>query len=77
MKPRQHVWKQMADDWKSVLLLAMPMFLVAMWFGIERGYQDLGLFAVAMALGTLHVAEMGILSLRRFREWRGRGGSNA
>lgn len=63
----------MAADWKLAVLLALPMFAVAMWFGVSRGYQDLGLFAVAMALGTLHVAEMAVLTFRRFREWRSGG----
>ena len=63
----------MAADWKLAVLFALPMFAAAMWFGVSRGYQDLGLFAVAMALGTLHVAEMAVLGFRRFREWRSGG----
>jgi len=64
----------MAADWKLAVLLALPMFTVAMWFGVSHGYQDLGLYSVAMALGTLHVAEMAVITARRFREWRSRGG---
>jgi len=66
----------MVADWRLAIPLALPMFAVAMWFGISRGYQDIGLYAIAMALGTLHVAEMAVLSVRKFREWR-RGGRNA
>ena len=43
------------------------MFAVAMCYGISRGYEDIGLFAVAMALGTLPVVEMAVLSFRRLR----------
>jgi hypothetical protein len=60
----------MVADWKPALLLALPMFIAAMWFAISRNYEDIGLFAVAMALGTLHVAEMAVLTVRKFREWR-------
>jgi uncharacterized membrane protein YfcA len=63
-----HFWKHMAADWKPAVLVALPMFAVAIWGGISRGYEDMGLFAVAMALGTLHVAEMAVLSFRRLRE---------
>jgi hypothetical protein len=77
MKSHQHFWKHLAADWKPALLIALPMFAAAMWFGISRGYQDLGLFAVAMALGTLHIAEMAIITFRRFREWRSKGGRDA
>lgn len=72
MKSHSHFWRRMAADWKPAVLLALPMFAVAMWFGISRGYEDLGLFAVAMALGTLHLAEMAILCVRKFHEWRKR-----
>jgi hypothetical protein len=73
-----HFWKHMAADWKPAVLVALPMFAVAMWFGVSRGYQDLGLYSLAMALGTLHVAEMAVLTARRFREWRSsRGGRDA
>ena len=77
MKSHRNFWKHMAADWKPALLLALPMFAAAMWFGISRGYEDIGLFAVAMALGTLHVAEMSVLSIRRLREWRSGGGRDA
>jgi hypothetical protein len=70
VKSQQHFWKRLLKDWKLVLLMASPMFAVAMWFGISHGYQDIGLFGVAVALGTLHIAEMAILSVRKFREWR-------
>jgi hypothetical protein len=67
----------MTADWKPVLLVALPMFAVAIWAGVSRGYQDMGLLAVAMAAGTVHVAEMGILSFRKFREWRAKKGISA
>ena len=73
MKSHQNFWQRMAADWKPTVLLALPMFVAAMWFGIAHKYQDIGLFAVAMALGTLHVAEMAVLAFRRYREWRNGG----
>lgn len=77
IKSQPNFWKRMAADWKPALLTALPMFALAMWFGISRGYQDIVLYAIAMALGTLHVAEMGVLAFRKFREWRNGGGRNA
>jgi hypothetical protein len=70
MKSQQNFWKSLAADWKLAALVAFPMFGVAMWFGISRGYEDIGLYAIVMALGTLHVGEMVIVTVRRFREWR-------
>lgn len=69
-KPWQHFWKSLTADWKLASILALPMFAVAMWYGISRSYEDICLYALVMALGTLHVAEMGLLSFRKFREWR-------
>ena len=60
----------MIADWKRALLLALPLFIVAMWYGISQRFEDIGLFAVAMAVATFHVAEMALLTYRRFREWR-------
>jgi hypothetical protein len=77
VKSQRHFWQHMIADWKLALFLALPMFAVAMWYGISRGYEDIGLFAVAMALGTLHVAEMAVLGFRRLRELRHRGGRDA
>jgi hypothetical protein len=48
-----HFWKHMAADWKPAVLVALLMFAVAMWYGLSRSYEDIGLFAVAMGLGTL------------------------
>lgn len=64
--------KSLTADWKLASILALPMFAVAMWFGLSRGYEDIGLYALVMAVGTLHVAEMGVLSFRKLREWRAR-----
>ncbi len=77
MKSAPNIWKRLIADWKPTLLLALPMFALAMWFGISRGYQDIGLFAIAMALGTLHIADMAVLGFRKFREWRGGGSPGA
>lgn len=73
MKSHQNFWQRMAADWKPTVLLALPMFVAAMWFGIAHKYQDIGLFAAVMALGTLHVAEMAVLAFRKYREWRNGG----
>jgi hypothetical protein len=74
MKSQQLIWKRVTADWNLAFLLALPMFAVTMWFGISRGYQDIGLFALLMALYTFHVAELTILAFRRIRELRGVGG---
>jgi multisubunit Na+/H+ antiporter MnhG subunit len=61
-------WRQLIVDWKPTLLLALPVFIVAIWFGILRGFKDLGLFAVVMALASIHLAEMCLVTFRRLRE---------
>ena len=62
-------WKQLAADWKAAFCLAVPIFAVAMWFGISRGYDDIALYAFVMAVGALHDAEMGVMCFRMLRDW--------
>jgi hypothetical protein len=68
MKSHGTLWRQIFRDWKLILLLAFPIFIPAMWYGISQRFEDLWLFGAAMALGSIHVAEMALITFRRARE---------
>jgi len=70
MKAKRHTRKPVMEGWRPALVIALPIFLLAMWFGIHQGYPDLGLFAVAVALGAFHIAGMTVNLFREMREHR-------
>jgi hypothetical protein len=70
MKTKQNGWKHATAGWRPALVIALPIFILAMWFGIHQGFPDLGLFAVAVALGAFHVAGLTVNLLREIREHR-------
>lgn len=70
MKTKRHTWKLATAGWRESLVIALPIFVLAMWFGIHQGYPDLGLFAVAVALGAFHVAGMTVNLLQKMHEHR-------
>jgi len=72
MQSNRSRWKLVIADWKPALVISLPLFIVAMWFGIHQGYSDIGLYAIAMALGTWHVAEMAVIAYHKFVEYRRR-----
>jgi len=73
IRRRKHTkWKRIIPDWQPALVISLPFFILAMWFGIHRGYSDIGLYAIAMALGIWHVAEMAVMTYRKFAEYRRR-----
>ena len=72
MKTKRYRLKLIISDWKMALIIALPIFGLAMWYGIEHRYSDMGLYAIAMALGSWQVAEMAALGFRRLREYRKR-----
>jgi len=41
---------------KPTLILWVPLFAVAMWYGISQHFEDMGLYTVAMAFATLGVS---------------------
>ena len=70
-RPRKvPVWKQLVPDFKLIFRLWLPLFVVAVWFGIHRGYPDIGLFAVAMAVGVWSVCDAAVLTYRRILKYR-------
>lgn len=70
MKSQHPILKWFTSDWKIVLLLALPVFALAMWCGISRGYEDIGLYAVAMALASWGIGGWAVLTVRKWQEWR-------
>ena len=66
-------------DWKIVVLLAVPIFAASMWYGMAHHFEDIGLFAAAMALASWGVAGRAVFTVRKWQQWRmkDRGGPNA
>ena len=80
MKPKHPLLRLFTSDWKIVVLLALPIFAVAMWYGISHQYEDIGLYAVAMALASWGVSGWAVTVVRKWQEWRrmkNRGGRDA
>ena len=77
MKSNRSRWKLVIADWKPALVISLPLFIVAMWFGIHRGYSDIGLYAIAMALSIWHVAEMAVIAYHKLVEYRRRRSHDA
>jgi membrane protein DedA with SNARE-associated domain len=55
---------------RATLILWVPLFALALWYGISQRFEDMGLYAVAMGLGTLGVAGRAVLARRKWQEWR-------
>jgi hypothetical protein len=72
MTPQRNIWRGFTADWKPTLALALPMFAVVMWFGIARGYADIGLFAFAMAASSWHLAGWMVLLPQKIMQCTGK-----
>ena len=70
MKTLYDIWRAITADWRTATLISLPIFVVAVWFGILRGYEHIGLFAVAMALAAWSVGDTAAGLVRRLREDR-------
>jgi hypothetical protein len=80
MRKESHpVLKLFSSDWKIVVVLALPVFAATMWYGISHNYEDIGLYAVVMALASWGVSGRAIFTVRKWQEWRmkSRGGRDA
>ena len=66
-------------NWKIVVILALPIFVAAMWYGISQHFEDMGLYVIAMALASWGVAGRAVFTFRKWQEWRmkSRGGRDA
>jgi hypothetical protein len=70
MKSQHPILRMFTADWKLVIILALPIFVAAMWYGISHRFEDIGLYTVAMALASWGVAGRGVLVVRKWQEWR-------
>lgn len=72
MKPksRRSFWSAMFEDWKPILLIALPIFAFALWYATRHGYTDLFLYIVVIALASWHVAAMAVLAWRKLMAYR-------
>jgi membrane protein DedA with SNARE-associated domain len=55
---------------RATLILWVLVFAVLMWYGISHHFEDMGLYAAAMALAAQGVSGRAILAVRKGREWR-------
>ena len=65
---RRYIFNVAADS-APAMFIALPMFAVAVWLGMQRGHRDIGLYTAVMALATFHVAHMAIWTIRAIRDW--------
>jgi hypothetical protein len=79
MKPQHPIFRVFTSDWKIVAILALPIFGAAMWYGVAHDYKDMGLYALAIALGSWGISSHAVLAVRKWQEWRekSRGGPGA
>lgn len=66
---RVSIWKLLVPDFKLIFSLWLPLFAVAVWYGFYRGYLDMGLFALAMAVSVWSVCDAAVLTCRRIQDW--------
>ncbi|RMD82502.1 MAG: hypothetical protein D6820_03600 [Lentisphaerae bacterium] len=52
------------------LLIAVPILVATMWYGISNQYKNIGLYAIAMGMGSWSVSGWGVHSVRKWQEWR-------
>ena len=57
-------------DWKLVLILWLPIFGAAMWYGIANRYEDMALYTVAVALAAWGISGKAVSLFRRWQWWR-------
>jgi hypothetical protein len=48
------------SNWKVKSLLALPIFITAMWYGIAHQFDDFALYAVALALASWEIASWAV-----------------
>jgi hypothetical protein len=74
MKSQHPIVRLNTTDGKIVLILALPIFAAAMWYGISHQFEDIGLYTVAMMLASWGVAGRGVFVVRKWQEWRAQSG---
>ena len=67
-KSRRGFWKM----WPPIETRSAdsPLFAATMWYGFAHDFEDIGLYAIAMAIGTFHIGELTVLCFHRIREWQ-------
>ena len=70
MKALSEIWSAMVADWKMALTISLPIFVVALCFGIWRRYDQIWLYAIAMALGSWSIGGTAAGLVRRLRAHR-------
>ncbi len=66
MESKRHL-RKLIGNWRPTLAIAFPIFALAVGFGIWKGFPDLVLYAVAMALGAWHIATFVVVFFEKLR----------
>jgi hypothetical protein len=76
MKPQHPILRLFTSDWKIVVILGLPIFGAAVWYGIAHNYDAIWLYALAMALASWAISGRAVFTVRKWQEWRmkNRGG---
>jgi hypothetical protein len=79
MKSRHPISRLLTADRKIAVILALPIFVVVVWYGIAHHFEDMDIYAVAMALASWGLARWAVFTLRKWQQWRmkSRGGRGA
>ena len=64
------LWKILVPDFKLTFILWLPLFALALAFGIQQRYPNLVLFSIAMAVGVWGVCDAAVIAYRKVREYR-------
>ena len=62
-------WSRFWPDFKVTFVLWLPIFAVVMWMGIQRGFQHIALFAIAMGLAVWSICDAAVLVFNNIRDW--------
>ena len=63
-------WKLLVPDSMLTVILGLPLFVAVMWYGIRNGYEDLGLFALAVGLSVWGLCGTIVFTFRKIQESR-------
>ena len=76
MNALRTIARSFLSDWKVKSLLALPIFITAMWYGIAHKFDDVALFAVAIAIAAWEIASGAVHVVHKWQEWRTSGREN-
>jgi hypothetical protein len=58
------------SNWNVKSLLALPIFITAMWYGIAHQFDTFALYAVALGLASWEIASCAVHVIHKWQEWQ-------